>query len=116
MQLQRIAAEQRNLEEQQRRDREAQAAAQAAAAAAAAVRRNNERHECNANASQDVKQTLKVNCINFNYSRVKYFLWSLKCVNHFIASFSVYATSQSFLIQKKIEKEKGQNATWNRNL
>jgi hypothetical protein len=40
------------LEEQQRREREA--------AAAAALRRNTERHECNANASPDVKQTLKV--------------------------------------------------------
>lgn len=59
LQLQRIAAEQRQtaiLEEQQRRDRELQAQA----AAAAAARRNNERHECNANASPDVKAQLKV--------------------------------------------------------
>lgn len=59
LQLQRIAAEQRQnalIEEQQRRDREA--------AAAAAIRRNNERHECNANASPDVKQTLKVGMID----------------------------------------------------
>ncbi|KAG5681497.1 hypothetical protein PVAND_010924 [Polypedilum vanderplanki] len=80
LQLQRIAAEQRQnalLEEQQRREREL-----AAQAAAAAARRNNERHECNANASADVKQQLK-----------------------------------TFLIQKKIEKEKGQQSTsWNRNL
>lgn len=56
--MQRIAAEQRNLEEQQRREREA--------AAAAALRRNNERHECNANASPDVKQTLKVTNEDFD--------------------------------------------------
>lgn len=58
LQLQRIAAERQNalmLEEQQRKEREA-----AAQAAAVALRRNNERHECNANASPDVKQTLKV--------------------------------------------------------
>ena len=58
LQLQRIAAEQRQnaiLEEQQRREREA------ASAAANAVRKNNERHECNANASPDVKAQLKVN-------------------------------------------------------
>lgn len=58
LQLQRIAAEQRQnalLEEQQRREREA-----LAAAAAASSRRSNDRHECNANASPDVKQTLKV--------------------------------------------------------
>lgn len=48
--MQRIAAEQRNLEEQQRREREA---------AAAAIRKN-QSHEVNANASPDVKQTLKV--------------------------------------------------------
>lgn len=65
LQLQRIAAEQRQnaiLEEQQRREREA-----AAAAAAAAARRNNERHECNANASPDVKAQLKVSQFPFLY-------------------------------------------------
>jgi hypothetical protein len=66
LQLQRIAAEQRQnaaiLEEQQRREREAAAAA----AAAAAARRNNERHECNANASPDVKAQLKVSFFNLN--------------------------------------------------
>jgi hypothetical protein len=66
LQLQRIAAEQRQnalIEEQQRREREA--AAQAAAAAA--LRRSNEhmKHECNANASPDVKQTLKVSQMTF---------------------------------------------------
>lgn len=64
LQMQRLAAEQRQnalLEEQQRREREV--AAQASAAAA--LRRNNERHECNANASPDVKQTLKVCILTF---------------------------------------------------
>lgn len=105
LQLQRIAAEQRQnalLEEQQRREREAVAAA---AAAAAAARRNNERHECNANASPDVKQTLKVTKL--------FQLFRLLAYN----SYTPFLFSpQTFLIQKKIEKEKGQNATWNRNL
>lgn len=70
LQLQRIAAEQRQnaiLEEQQRREREASAAA-AAIASAAARRNNNERHECNANASPDVKAQLKVSFFNFQKS------------------------------------------------
>lgn len=48
--MQRLAAEQRNLEEQQRRQHEA----------AAAELRRSQNHEVNANASPDVKQTLKV--------------------------------------------------------
>lgn len=90
--MQRLAAEQRNLEEQQRRQHEA----------AAAELRRSQNHEVNANASPDVKQTLKVSWTFVRFLMMKVLL--------------IKFPFQTFLIQKQIEKERNQNSSWNRNL
>jgi hypothetical protein len=73
--MQRIAAEQRNLEEQQRREREAVAAANI---------RKNQSHEVNANASPDVKQTLKVTISSISFKKETFKIFFSFIYRHFL--------------------------------